>query len=285
MKKSLTAALLAVPMFLSVGCVAQSKYDSLDQAYRKTLEQVTERDARIAELEAQIAAMRSGPEADKVRLAELMEERERLLKQLDDLRQNFEALNTRQVALPASVDDALRQWASQNPDLVEYDSARGMIKFRSDFTFKLGSAELSPAARSSLMQLAGILNSDVASRYEVRIVGHTDTVPIKRAQTKEDHPTNWHLSAHRAISVREGLESAGVPPIRTSVAGYSMYRPVVQNAASGAEPNRRVEIYLVPMTPVNDSYLAGARASAPTPAPSRPIAPAPVQPANDIPLK
>ena len=285
MRKSLTAALLSVPMMMSVGCVAQNKYDELDQAYRKTLEQVTERDARIAELEAQIAAMRIGPEADKVRLAELMAERDRLMRQLSDLEKNFQDLSTRQVALPGPVDDALRQWAAQNPELVEYDSARGMIKFRSDFTFKLGSAELSPAARSSLAQLARILNSDIASRYEVRIVGHTDTVPIKRAQTKEDHPTNWHLSAHRAISVREGLEQSGVPAVRTSVAGYGPYRPVTQNSSTGAEPNRRVEIYLVPMTPVNEGYLAGGGSAAPAPTPTRALAPAPVQPASDIPLK
>lgn len=284
MRKSLTAALLSVPMLLSVGCVAQSKYDELDQAYRKTLEQVTERDARIAELEAQIAAMRAGPEADKVRLAELTAERDRLLRELEELRGNFTDLANRPVALPGPIDDALRQWAAQNPELVEYDSARGMIKFRSDFTFKLGSAELSPAARSSLAQLAGILNSETASRYEVRIVGHTDTVPIKRAQTREDHPTNWHLSAHRAISVRDGLEQSGVPAIRTSIAGYGPYRPTVQNTATGAEPNRRVEIYLVPMAPVNEAYLAGVRSSAPAPAP-RALAPAPVTPVNDIPLK
>jgi chemotaxis protein MotB len=287
MNKSLTAAVLSVPMLLSVGCVAQSKYDELDQAYRKTLEQVTERDARIAELESQIAALRLGPESDKVRIAELMAERDRLMKELEDLNGKFGNLKFQEhIALPANVDAALREWASQNPDLVEYDSARGMVKFRSDITFRLGSAELNPAARTALGRFAQILNSPEIRGYEALVIGHTDSVPIKRETTKDLHPTNWHLSAHRAISVRDAIEQSGVSPVRTSIAGYSYFRPVVQNTRSGAEPNRRVEIYIRPMTPVNESYLTGTGGSAPRTVPATPLVPATTRPASsEIPLK
>jgi chemotaxis protein MotB len=82
---------------------------------------------------------------------------------------------------------------------------------------------------------------------EVRIVGHTDDVPIGKPQTRELHPTNVHLSVHRSISVRSALVSAGVEPVRIQVAGYGEYRPVIENRPGGTPENRRVEVYLTPM--------------------------------------
>ena len=124
--------------------------------------------------------------------------------------------------------------------------------------------------------VAAVLNG-AGSAYEVRIVGHTDSVPISRPATLKDHPTNWHLGAHRAISVKNALEKSGVRPVRMVVASPSMYRPVAANAKGGTEANRRVEIFLAPMPPVNESFVGASGAAAPAPAP------APRE--EDIPLK
>lgn len=269
MKTSLHALLLTVLISLTGGCVAQSKYDQLNEAYRKVLEQNTQLQARVDELNQQIKLLESGPRDDKARVAQLTEERDQLLKQLDELRSQYAGLAKGGVVmLPPEVDQALRDFASQNPDLVEYDAARGMIKFRSDLTFKLGSADLSDAAKATLAKFGTLLNNPATKGYEIRIVGHTDSVPVSRPDTKAKHPNNWYLSVHRAIAVRDAIEASGVAPVRTEVAGYGMYRPVVQNTKSGAEPNRRVEIYLVGMTPVNEQYLPAAAAPAPAPAPA-----------------
>jgi chemotaxis protein MotB len=82
------------------------------------------------------------------------------------------------------------------------------------------------------------------------VVGHTDNVPIRRGSTAAQHPTNMHLSAHRAISVRDALNADGVTANRFMVAGYGEFRPIVTNGARGADANRRVELFLVPMTSV-----------------------------------
>jgi chemotaxis protein MotB len=127
-----------------------------------------------------------------------------------------------------------------------YESQQGMVKFRSDLTFDLGSAEVKDEARASLKKLAGIIDSPMAGEYTACIVGHTDNVPISKPSTKAQHPTNWHLSVHRAIAVMEELQKAGVPSARMGVAGYGEYRPVAGNQArSGNAANRRVEIYIV----------------------------------------
>jgi chemotaxis protein MotB len=277
MSRSLTAFALVVLAVLATGCVSESQYRQLEQAYRNTLEQVAERDARIAELETQIEALRSGPLRDRDTIAALTDENNKLRERLDELQRELERLGQAPsvVILNPETDRALKEFAARHPDLIEYDPARGMVKFRSDLTFALGSADLTSNARSTLSQFAAILNDPATSQYEVRIIGHTDSVPISRGATAAKHPTNWHLSAHRAISVRDALQTAGVSPVRTMIGGYGMFRPVVQNSRGGAEPNRRVEIYLVGMTPVNEAYLDGAGSPRPTP---RTPAPAPAAP-------
>lgn len=266
MSRSLTASALLVLASLATGCVSESQYRELEQAYRNTLEQVAERDARIAELETQMEALRSGPLRDADTVAGLTDENNKLRERLDELQKELERLGQAPnvVILNPETDRALKDFAARHPDLIEYDPTRGMVKFRSDLTFALGSADLTANASGTLRQFASILNDPATSQYEVRIVGHTDSVPISRVKAK--HPTNWHLSAHRAISVRDALQNSGVSPVRTMIGGYGMYRPVTQNTRGGAEPNRRVEIFLVGMTPVIESYLEGT-GSAPVPAP------------------
>ena len=106
---------------------------------------------------------------------------------------------------------------------------------------------LKAEAAATLAMLADILNAEEASAFELRVIGHTDNVPVERPRTKALHPTNVHLSVHRAISVRGALVEAGVEPMRIQVAGYGEFRPIVPNGAKGAAANRRVELLLVPI--------------------------------------
>jgi chemotaxis protein MotB len=276
MSRSLTAmGLLFLAMAAGTGCVAENKYRDLEQAWRNSQEQLAERDARLAELESQLALLRQGPERDKATILALTQENEELRRRLDELQRQYQELAGRSadiIVLDPQTDRALRDFAAQHPDLVEYDPVRGMLKLRSDVTFALGSADLTSNARSTLGQLAGILNSPATQQYEIRIIGHTDSVRIARPDTRAKHPTNWHLSAHRAISVRDALDTSGVSPVRMMIGGYSMYRPVAPNTRGGAEPNRRVEIYLVGMTPVNEQFLGEAAGAVPAPRTAAPPA-------------
>ena len=123
-----------------------------------------------------------------------------------------------------------------------------MIRFASDLTFDLGSVALKPAAAATIATLADVLNTAEAAILEVQVVGHTDNVPIGKPSTRQQHPTNVHLSVHRAISVRKALTAAGIDPARLQVAGYGEFRPIVANGKKGAAENRRVELFLSPIT-------------------------------------
>lgn len=233
----------------SVGCVSQSAHDKLLTAYRRGQEQLVELKTRLDEAQARInALLEAPPKPDPEllgRLATATAERDRLAKVLDDAEARLRELSQQKPILPPALDDALEQLTKSHADLMSYDPARGMVKLKSDLTFALGSAVVSENGATTIRDFAKILNTPVALPYDTRIVGHTDTVPIGRAETRRLHPTNWHLSVHRSIAVKDAIEEAGVKPRRIMVAGRGEHHPVVPNGPKGAEANRRVEIFLV----------------------------------------
>jgi len=150
-------------------------------------------------------------------------------------------------ALPVELTTKLEDFAKQY-DLVTFDASRGIVKFKSDLLFELGSDKVASEAIKAVKSLCEILNSEEAKGFDVIITGHTDDIPIEKPATREKHPTNWHLSAHRAISVLDVMAESKIDPKRMSVRGFGEYRPVAENkpGKKGNPLNRRVEIYIVP---------------------------------------
>jgi chemotaxis protein MotB len=149
-------------------------------------------------------------------------------------------------ALPVELSTLLEDFAAKH-NMVEYDSSRGMVKFKSDLTFEKGSDKVQPSAIQAIQLLCGILNTEEGKNFDVIIAGHTDDIPIGQPATREKHPTNWHLSAHRAIAVLNVMTGNKIDPKRLSIRGFGEYRPLEANKPNkGGNPqNRRVEIYIV----------------------------------------
>ncbi len=149
-------------------------------------------------------------------------------------------------ALPVELSTMLEDFAKKH-DMVTFDSSRGIIKLKSDLLFEKGSDKVQSSAIQAIKLLCGILNSEEAKKFDVIIAGHTDDIPIGRPETRAKHPTNWHLSAHRAISVLNVMGSSKIDSQRMSVRGFGEYRPFVENKPKkkGNPQNRRVEIYIV----------------------------------------
>ncbi len=79
----------------------------------------------------------------------------------------------------------------------------------------------------------------------IRIEGHTDIVQITGLLTRT-FPTNWELSAARAINVAKFLQEQGVDPHNLSAAAFAEHKPVADNSTKeGRATNRRIEITLV----------------------------------------
>ena len=246
------AGLLALAGGLG-GCVSQQAYDDVVRENRALKSRNVELQGRMSDLEATESSLRDRLNQPNTALAEYEDAnalaQQRLNQALETIADLESQLDGMQFArLDPVTDDALRQLASRYPGLVRYDADRGMLQFASDLTFASGSATVQDQAKRSLSALANILKSNEALGYDVRVVGHTDAQRIS-ANTRQRHPTNMHLSAHRAISVRDELAGLGVAETRMMAAGWGPYRPVVPNTANGNTPaNRRVEIYLFPGT-------------------------------------
>lgn len=77
----------------------------------------------------------------------------------------------------------------------------------------------------------------------IRFEGHTDDRPIHTAQ----FPSNWELSAARAIAVAKYyIDELSFNPKQFSTEGFGEYSPIADNAtAEGRTKNRRVEIKIL----------------------------------------
>ena len=120
------------------------------------------------------------------------------------------------------------------------------VTFASGILFPYNSAEVLPAGRENLRQLAQSLQ-----RYpgtEVLIVGHTDN-------TGSD-AYNQQLSERRAMSAKSYLVSMGIPSDRIRTAGRGEMEPVASNETDpGRQQNRRVEIAIFASQEYRDQIL------------------------------
>ncbi len=282
MKSWMMACVLGALALTSIGCVSQPDYDRLMTAYKQEKEQVVDLQGQVDELRARVKALqeanRPGDQDLLKKLQDALKQKEDLETKVAQMEQQLRALGAETVVLPGSVDQALKDLAAANPELLTYDPKRGMVKFSADLTFDLGSDIVKPAAVRVLDKFAQVMKLPDAAKYEALIVGHTDNVRIAKPSTRAKYPTNWHLSVYRAIAVKDVLAKAGVPQSRFCVAGYGQYRPIVPNGPHGAQANRRVEIYLVPSTASGVAQSEAGATAAPTPA-----APPAAPPADNTP--
>jgi chemotaxis protein MotB len=110
--------------------------------------------------------------------------------------------------------------------------------------FASGKAEVKKGGLVILGKVISILK-DVNDK-SIRIEGHTDDVQISRALAQR-YPTNWELSAARAINVTRYLQGQGINPGNLSAVAYGEWKPVAGNdTEEGRAKNRRIEITLVP---------------------------------------
>jgi len=118
--------------------------------------------------------------------------------------------------------------------------------FQSEVLFDTGSAAIRPEGKIELDKLAAALTElekqispEIA--WVLRVDGHTDVRPIVTSQ----FPSNWALSAARAISVVQYLISKGVSPQRLVAAGFGEFQPLDPgNTEDAFRRNRRLELKL-----------------------------------------
>jgi chemotaxis protein MotB len=151
---------------------------------------------------------------------------------------------TAEITPPAILDIAEKP----RPGMTEQRGDRiTTLEMSSALFFDSGSASLSKAGQTILLEIATKLHSDRFRDYQITVEGHTDDAPIKSAR----FPSNWELSTARASAVVHLFLDQGIPARRLRAAGYADTFPKAPNRDASGNPiaenqaqNRRVVIKL-----------------------------------------
>lgn len=193
---------------------------------------------RIRNAYSEIEKEKNSLETAVSKLQALSEETERLKAEASESKAKAEALEQER----NEIQNELRKFIDVGGLGVEITPDGIMITMRENILFDSGKSDLKDETVELIAKVAEVLKKTDAK--EIRIVGHTDNKPIRTSQ----FPSNWELSAARALSVLHILsDKHNVPVSKLSAVGAGEFRPIADNSTNeGRERNRRVEIYLIP---------------------------------------
>ncbi len=229
---------------------------------------VSDLEDRVGTLRTQLDEERQAKSAAEAQLALLNRQLEALRSQIASLEAALEASEARDRENKATIADLGRRLntalAQKVQELAKYRSEffgrlrevmadRENIRvdgdrfvFQSEVLFGSGTAEINAEGKRQMRKLAAALrqlSGEIPSEIDwvLRVDGHTDTRPIRTSQ----YPSNWHLSAARAISVVEFLRNQGVSGKHLVAAGFGEFNPIDNGTSEAAyRRNRRIELKL-----------------------------------------
>jgi len=247
---------------------AESQRDSLSQQLAGLGVGATEKDGQIASLSSDLASEHEISAQAAAQVALLNQQLSALRSQIAALEAALGASEARDtesrtriadlgrrlnLALAQRVQDLSRYRSDFFGKLREILADRDDIRivgdrfvFQSEVLFSAGDAEIADAGLSDLDAMADAikqLESQIPPEipWVLRIDGHTDKRPINTPR----FPSNWELSASRAISVAKYLVAQGISPTRLVAAGFGEFQPIDTGDTDEAyRRNRRIEFKL-----------------------------------------
>jgi chemotaxis protein MotB len=200
--------------------------EAAERDVRISAQEASSLNSRVAELEGLLAGLRQTSAQLEASVAEKQS-------QLAEVRET-------QNALISELEEEIAQGQVQ----VQRLAGELRVDMVDAILFASGEAEVKPEGRAVLGKIAEVLKKAGRS---VQVQGHTDDVPIS-GRLAERFPTNWELSAARAVNVARYLQQeAGVDPALLSASAFSEHRPRAANdTPEGRQENRRIEILLGP---------------------------------------
>jgi chemotaxis protein MotB len=247
---------------------AESERDSLEDQLAGIGTGLEGRDSEIASLQSELADAEELSDEANAQVALLNQQLTALRAQIGALEAALEASEARDSTNRTQIADLGRRLnlalAQRVQDLNRYRSdffgrLREILEdradvrvvgdrfvFQSEVLFSPGQATVSSeglpdldALADAILQLEDEIPDDI--NWVLRIDGHTDSRPISNVQ----FPSNWELSAARAISVAKYLVDQGVAPARLVAAGFGEFNPLDPAETEEAYMrNRRIEFKL-----------------------------------------
>lgn len=152
-------------------------------------------------------------------------------------------------AIRKDLTDVIQVYDSEQISDVGTDDRGLVVNLDAGALFVPGSAEIRPQSVKLLTEMAMTLSQPRFKDYRIEVQGHTDDIQISTPQ----FPSNWDLSAARALNTLRKLKELGVPDDRLLLTAYSQYAPRAPNRTAEGQPipdnqavNRRVTLKVYP---------------------------------------
>ncbi|MFH1282292.1 MAG: OmpA family protein [bacterium] len=239
-----------ITVLLLCGCVSIGRFQKKDMELAELNEELRlmKQDSELSEesLRATLKDLRAAR-------SKLEDEKEELQSKVNTLNKDINVLNIARSEevnkVKGTYDDLvgkLNEEIKQGQVEINQLQDKISVNLLDKILFDSGQAEVNESGKKTLSKVGGVLKKIQDKRISVE--GHTDNVKIS-SKLKENIPTNWELSALRAINVVHYLQDAvGISPNLLSAVAYGEYKPVADNkTASNRSKNRRIEIILVPI--------------------------------------
>jgi len=191
-------------------------------------------DSKLAELSANLDA-----KSREISLKEKnLKEKDKQLRELQSLLSKQDSILNQ---LNNTIKNALLGFKSDEFS-TEMKNGKVYVRLSDKLLFKSGQASIEEKGKEAIKKLAEVLNKN--TDIDIAVEGHTDSIPIKTAQYKD----NWDLSVARATNIVRMLnEEYHVNAKRLTSSGKGEFMPVAPNSTSeGRAKNRRTEIVLSP---------------------------------------
>ena len=225
--------------------VSEANADRLQKDKNTTQDQLNDCNTQLKNLKEEKASLENEYDSVQSDLKALTAESKMTIanqaKRLKSLQDMINAQKEVMEKVRNSIADALMNYTTDELSVYVKDG-KVYVSLEEKLLFKSGSDVVDPKGKEALKKLAKVLNS--TRDLTVLIEGHTDNVPIKTKQFKD----NWDLSTARATSiVRILTKDDGFDPTRITASGKGKYHPVKTNeTVAGRAGNRRTEVILSP---------------------------------------
>lgn len=203
------------------------------------IDELAEREAEVAALNAEILKMRKGkppaaspavvPNAAMLARDDIKNALAAHLAEEVEHRRLVEGRETTIVAFAPLVSAGRAEVVARGDHTV--------VRIPTGMLFQEGFTTLSPRGSQIVDDVVAALRA-VPGRY-LTVEAHTDDRPVHTAEL----PSNWERGFAYAIAVLRALESAEAPA-RLSAASFAATRPLVDNSGAEREKNERIELFL-----------------------------------------
>jgi chemotaxis protein MotB len=210
--------------------------------------------ALLASLHGNVGVLEGGktvselPKVDDAALQDQIDEvvRQRTRRLQKSEQANEQTLETEEVDEFVRLFQVIEQYLEQNNIHAEIEISPEhteiLVRFQEYVLFDTGNADIKPRAADILDIIAQVLLEHIDAIDRIRVEGHTDNRPISTLL----YPSNWELSADRAIKVVRFLqERHGIPGSKLAGKGFGEHQPIADNITEeGKAKNRRVDIQI-----------------------------------------